>query len=345
MRHEKASSLLVLARALAGSAEGLTLDEMAEFSGVGRRTAERMRDAIQEVFPQLEVLSDGPHRRFRIPGGLDGFAQSPTAGELADLDRAISALQEQGAAARADSLQSLGRKVRSAMRSQILRRVMPDVEALVRAETMALQAGPRPHEDGRQIANLRQALMAMRRVAFEYSGGSRPGARREVVPYGLIFGRANYLVAAEPPSTEARNWRLDRILDIEVLETAGAAPETFSLGDYASRSFGIYQDEMHDVVLRILPEGREDALVWRFHSNQTLDPQADGSVIVRFRASGMLELAWHLFTWQDKLEVLEPPLLRETFVSELERALKRHKTAPAGWDTRTVPAKEATTDA
>ena len=46
MRHEKAAALLDLARALAASAEGLTLDEMARAAGVGRRTAERMRDAL-----------------------------------------------------------------------------------------------------------------------------------------------------------------------------------------------------------------------------------------------------------------------------------------------------------
>ena len=51
MRHEKAARLLDLARMLASSAEGLTLDEMAERLGVGRRTAERMRDAVREAFP------------------------------------------------------------------------------------------------------------------------------------------------------------------------------------------------------------------------------------------------------------------------------------------------------
>jgi predicted DNA-binding transcriptional regulator YafY len=38
MRHEKAQALLHLARVLAGSAEGLTLDEMAAVAGTGRRT-------------------------------------------------------------------------------------------------------------------------------------------------------------------------------------------------------------------------------------------------------------------------------------------------------------------
>ena len=46
MRLEKLSDLLDLARQLSGSAEGLTLDEIAETFHVGRRTAERMRDAV-----------------------------------------------------------------------------------------------------------------------------------------------------------------------------------------------------------------------------------------------------------------------------------------------------------
>lgn len=68
----------------------------------------------------------------------------------------------------------------------------------------------------------------------------------------------------------------------------------------------------------------EDALRWRFHPNQFVEQQADGAVIVRFRASGMLELAWHLFTWGDKLEVIEPQLLRDTLTDALEIALTHH---------------------
>ena len=59
MRHDKAAKLLDLARRLASSAEGLTLDEMAGAVDVGRRTAERMRDAIWDLFPQMEELPDG----------------------------------------------------------------------------------------------------------------------------------------------------------------------------------------------------------------------------------------------------------------------------------------------
>ncbi len=329
MRHEKAGALLELARHLAASAEGLTLDEMADAAGVGRRTAERMRDALCALFPQIEEVADGAAKRFRITQGLDGFFQSPTTGELGELSLAAAALRNAGAEPRARQLESLERKVRSATRSAALRRIAPDLEALARSETIAVQAGPRPFEDETTIVQVRQALMAMKALAFVYQGGSTPGARREVAPYGLMFGRANYLVAAELGESEPRNWRLDRIRDLTVLDAPAPPPAAFNLQDYANRSFGIYQDEVEDVVLRISPTGAEDALSWRFHASQQVEPQADGSVVVRFRASGMRELAWHLFTWGDRLEVQAPPSLRDTLTQELSRALEHHRRSVA----------------
>jgi predicted DNA-binding transcriptional regulator YafY len=324
VRHEKAGAVIELARRLAASAEGLTLDEMAEAMGVGRRTAERMRDAVWALFPQMEDIPDGPAKRFRIPGGLDGFAQGPTTEELLELGKAVAALKAQGATPRARALESLELKVRSALKTRELRRLSPDVDALGRAETIQLQAGPKPFEETAVIGPLRHALMAGLGVSFSYHGGRTPGARRSVAPYGLMFGRTNYLVAAELGGGEPRNWRLDRIKDLEILDTPASAPEDFSLDAYANRSFGVYQDDTADVVLRILPHGAEEALNWRFHPSQVVEPQADGSVIVRFTASGMRELAWHLFTWGDKVEIVAPDSLRELLVAELRTALAAH---------------------
>ena len=47
-----------LARGMAASAEGLTLNEMAGQLRVGRRTAERMRDAVLMLFPQVVLHDD-----------------------------------------------------------------------------------------------------------------------------------------------------------------------------------------------------------------------------------------------------------------------------------------------
>lgn len=323
MRHEKAGRLLELARLLASTAEGLTLDEMAERLDVGRRTAERMRDAVREVFPQLEEVEDPPTRRFRIPSGLDGLFQAPTAEELAALASAAETFAAQGASARTQALRTLEQKVLSATRAAARRRLAPDLEALLQAETIAVQAGPRPFEDDIVLQAVREALKGLSTLSFRYEGGSAPGRIREVAPYGILFGRANYLVAAEGEGTP-RNWRLDRIRDVAVTGRPARRDPGFSLQDYADESFGIYQDDTQDVILRILPASAEGALRWRFHSNQTVEQQADGSVIVRFRASGMRELAWHLFTWGDQVQVLAPDVLRQTLVEQIELARRTH---------------------
>ncbi len=318
-----------LARRLAGSAEGLTLDEMAQAIGVDRRTAERMRDRVADLFPQLEVVPDPPTKRFRIPSGLDSFLQAPTADEVAALAAAAAELETQGATVRASSLRALEAKVLAALRAPARRRIAPDLEALLQAEAIAVQAGPRPFEDETVLGAIREAIKAGQALRFRYAGGSQPGRTREVTPYGLLFGRSNYLVGAEGEAGPPRNWRLDRIEAVVLSGRPAVRPDGFSLQAYADQSFGIYQDDTEDVVLRIAPSGADSAHHWRFHVAQTLEPCADGSVLVRFRASGMRELAWHLFTWGPAVQVLAPERLRRLLVEQLEQALATHRLAPA----------------
>jgi predicted DNA-binding transcriptional regulator YafY len=324
MRHEKATRLLELARMLASSAEGLTLDEMAERLEVGRRTAERMRDAVAEAFPQMEIVDDPPTRRFRIPSGLDGIFPAPTADEFAALHAAADQYRAQGSKARAAALLSLEQKVLSAIRAGARRKLAPDLEALLEAETMAIHAGPRPFEDEQVLGAVREAIKSLKRLRFRYLGGSSPGRVREITPFGLLFGRSNYLVGAEGDSTEPRTWRLDRIADIAASEAVGMRPEGFSLNAFANRSFGIYQDDVEHVRLLVKPHGAEEAMGWRFHPTQELTPQEDGTVLVNFEAAGMRELAWHLFTWGDKVEILGPQRLKEMMLSELAVAARAH---------------------
>lgn len=335
MRHEKASQVLDLARMLAATAEGLTLDEMSAALGVGRRTAERMRDAVRELFPQMEEVDDPPTRRFRIPAGLDSIFQAPTPEEFAALHAAMDTFRASGARARANALASLEQKVLSALRASARRRLAPDLEAVLQAETIAITPGPRPFEDETVLRTIRDAITSLQRLTFRYAGGSTPGREREVSPLGVLFGRSNYLLACEGESAEPRTWRLDRIEAIALKETPAKRPPDFSLAAFVERSFGIYQDEIEDVRLRVRPHGAAEAMGWRFHPTQALEPQADGSVLVGFRASGMLELAWHLFSWGDKIEILGPERLRAVMAEQIDLAAGAHgvgspSTSPSG---------------
>jgi predicted DNA-binding transcriptional regulator YafY len=327
MRHEKVQQVLEMARLMAGTAEGLTLDQLGERLGEERRTTERMRDCVKQVFPQMEVVEDPPTRRFRIPGGLDAVFQTPTAEELAALRRSIERFAAEKNTATAALLRSLESKLLSRCGRARAASWRPTSKRSVQAEALALHAGPRPFDDDTVLSHIREAILTERALAFDYHGGKTPGSRREVTPYGVLFGRANYLVATEQGSPEIRKWRLDRMGELAVLKRRAVRPSGFSLQAYADESFGIYRDEIEDVELLITPEGADDALGWRFHANQRVEQRADGSVRVRFQAAGMLELAWHLFTWGDRVRVVSPPSLRELMVEQLRLALAAHEDA------------------
>ena len=129
-----------------------------------------MRDALQTLFPQLEERTDGSRKRFRIPGGLDGFMLIPTADELAELRAAARTHDGIGGSARAALLRGLSIKIEAAIRPGIRRRLAPDLEALRLAERDVYHVGPRPLADPALLAAVRDAIKAGAGLRFQYDG-------------------------------------------------------------------------------------------------------------------------------------------------------------------------------
>jgi predicted DNA-binding transcriptional regulator YafY len=99
---------------------------------------------------------------------------------------------------------------------------------------------------------------------------------------------------------------LSNIERVELLERSFTRRRGFSLQEYAERSFGVFQEEPFDVVWKFSPEAAADAREFLFHPSQRFEDQADGSLIVRFRAGGLMEMAWHLVTWGIHVNVVKP---------------------------------------
>lgn len=322
MRKEPATRLLQLAQIFAAEPAGIGLDDIAARFAVSRRTAERMRDAIAEMFPQLEEVDDERPKRWRLPSGLTSIFREPLADELAAL-RGIARqlLAREGMKDSATLLESLASKIEAALKPARRRVLAPDVEALLEAYGFVSRPGPRPIIAPETFAIVRQAILTGRHLAFRYrSEAAVTSVYREVVPYGLLHGHRVYLVAAFPWTEEPVNYRLDRMSDLRVSETPGARPHNFDLNAYAARSFGAFQEEPHDVALRFAPEVADAVATFQFHPTQTITREADGSSTVRFRAGGLREMAWHVFTWGDAVTIVEPEALRLTMQELLRRS-------------------------
>lgn len=325
MRFEKTTAILQLARELAGSAEGLTLDEMSSAHGVSRRTAERMRDAVEAAFGPLECEDDGKKRRFRIAArGLGLFATIPTAEELAELQNAIRHLEAGRDPVRANLLRSLSGKVRASLRAHDRRRLHTDIDALVRAETFSRQVGPRPFHDPSVLSGLRQALLSQKVIQFSYQAADGKLNARSVIPYGLLFGPRYYLVGAAVNKTNPVLFRLDRINDLEVTDSPGVPPQDFDIEEYAAQSFGVYQETPEEIELKFSAARATDVKSYLFHLSQKLEEQDDGGVLVTFKVAGLLELARELMSWGDDVVILKPKRLQDILTEEVDRLYRHH---------------------
>ena len=80
---------------------------------------------------------------------------------------------------------------------------------------------------------------------------------------------------------------------------------------FVAPSFGVYEEAPVDVVWRFSAEAAPIARQFQFHPSQTIEACADGTLVVHFHAGGLLEMAWHLMTWGQHVEVLEPAALRD----------------------------------
>ena len=329
MRHAKITQALELARALAASAEGLTLDEIAAEAGVGRRTAERLRNAIEAAFGPLDRIEDGRRIRFRMPArGLASYVVAPTSDELAALETAARALERRAPAA-ASGLRSLDRKIGATLRAADRRRLAVDVEALLRTEALAFDVGPRPLTDPKTLSTLREALIAGRKLSFRYRSadaqrdGETAPRRLTVVPYGVVIARRTYLAGDRFGRGDPVLFRTDRMTDVVVRDEPGVPPLEFDLADFAARSFGVFQEESEEIILRFDAEAADDARAFLFHPTQKFTDETDGGMTVRFVASGLLEIVHHLMTWGPHVDIVSPPRLKALMLEQVA-ALARH---------------------
>lgn len=306
----KAIDLLKLADLAASRHAGVTLDDIAEEFGVHERTAQRMARAMTDAFPHaVEVHDDDDRRRrWRIREVPIARLRLQGADELEALETAIRALTDDGDGRHARLLSSLKARLIAALPPTAARTAEADADALLEAHGIAARPGPFVKVDPSLVDKLAEAMRGPFCIEFSYNG-----EMRDAQPYGILTGPRRYLVARQlGEGGPMRHFRLDRITGLRVTDRWFARDGGFDLQAYAARAFGAYQNdaEFGEVVWRFTDKAADRAAEWRFHPTQTNLRLPDGRLEVRFKASGWLEMAWHLLWWGDAVEVVSPEQLR-----------------------------------
>ena len=318
MTFSKAEQFLDLATMISSRRSGVTLDDVCERFEISLRTAQRMLRALENRFPEVDIVQDEDGRkRWRMPGGTVRDLVNITADELASIDLGINHLERANQVTEAKALKSIREKIMAMIPRQRIAKLETDYDAILEAQGFVARSGPKPRINENVADVIAEALKACRYIEVQYQAyiDEKPKPRK-LAPYGLLAGLRRYLVAHDPKSSRdgaIKTYRMDAISSAKILDEFFVRPEEFNLQAFADKAFGLYQkdDEFSEIIWRFKPEAAKQAAGFLFHPSQIDEPQSDGSLIIRFQASGLLEMAWHLYTWGDKVEVLEPPELRK----------------------------------
>jgi len=327
MRYEKAEIVHRIALDMQGTAEGIGLEEIRSRyteKALSRRTAERLRDTVERLYP-IEHANPGEFpKRWRIRGRGAGGSALVTTDELADLATAVSVLKRENMFVQANSVEKVLAKLKAQISAPAAIKLAPDLEALTEAEGLAMRPGPRQKIDRHIVTELRRAILSSLKVRVDYLYRLSDKRGFETVhPYGFLYGNRHYLVAWSEgaKARDFRNYALSNIEKVTVLDKPFTRKQEFSLSRYAEESFGLFREPPFDVEWLFDKSVAKQAGKFLFHPSQKATQQPDGSLLVRFKAGGSVEMAWYLYTWGKHVKVIKPKNFRKSVEQAMRVAL------------------------
>jgi predicted DNA-binding transcriptional regulator YafY len=188
-------------------------------------------------------------------------------------------------------------------------------------------------EDLPHLATVADALWADRRIEVRYARRDEE-VDRTLDPLGLVLKAGVwYLVARPDGASDARTYRVSRIVDARCLDDGFARPDGFDLAGHWSESSDAFERSVRTVEVVALIE-RHDLPHLRRHLDfawddleavaDSLPVHPDGRVEVRF-ATEEVHIAHHeLLSMGEAIEVLEPSELRESMAATAKAMAARY---------------------
>ena len=297
----------------------VTIDDLAERTGVTTRTIRRDLEALQTAgFPLFDEVHDG--KRYWTLEQKAFRRLDDTAFTLAEL----SALYFSRTLVECLSGTPFQRDVRSAF-DKLSSALTPGMRQFLDRMPLVMQAKADPGAQSaepraKEVAQLVEATLAHRRVTMRYHSFSSNREKSYVLePYRLLFGQGGlYVIGMVPEYGELRTFAVDRIEQISLTEERF---EPLELPDDAfAHSLGVNQGSPEPIEIlfapRIAPYVRER--IW--HPSQAIEAQPDGSLRLTLHVVNDWALKSWILGFGGLATVQAPAALVAEIASELSAA-------------------------
>ena len=302
----------------------LTIDDLAQRTGVTTRTIRRDLEALQTAgFPLYDEVHDGKkywtleHRAFKR---LDetGF----TLAELSALYFSRTLVECLAATPFQGDVRSAFDKLAGAL--------TPGMRQFLDRLPLVMQAKPEPGAratgaQSKQVGQLLEATLQHRRVAIRYHSFSSDREKDYLVePYRLVFAQGGlYVVGFVPEYQAVRTFAADRIRSLSVTEER-FEPEDLPADAFA-HSLGVHQGTPPErIEIAFDPRIARYVKERRWHASQESQDQPDGGVLVTLHVSNDFALRNWILGFGALARVLSPPELVAQIVDEIEQARARY---------------------
>ena len=316
-RYSRISDILQLLVLMQARPLGVTIRDIQKEFNVSRRTAERMRESITNIFPQIdEIESNDRVKHWGFTSGyLNGIIVF-TPEELANLEKLKEIQQQKGFLDKENLLNSTINKIKALSRKS-LNKIENVLEILLQTEGYAVRQMPKHNIENEVLEVIREAMKANKKITATYNN-----KHKELSPYGLIYGEKIYLIAREEEKgPDPYNYLLYKFKDVKLTDQPFDKGD-FDLKEFSEKSFGVYQGQVQEVKLQFEKVAANEVLSYHFHPTQKIKQNEDGTVTVKFKASGDYEILWHLFRWGTTVKIISPKSLKNKYIEMLESVLK-----------------------
>ncbi len=218
-----------------------------------------------------------------------------------------------------EAARAAGRKIEAVLSEKLRGEVgyLRDSIAFVAPETLA--AG----KSAAFLPQLRRAIIERKTIRFHYhtryaQDGRDAKNTREANPYALLhYGDAWYLIGYCHLRRDIRNFRLDRLSDLHLLDTTFDRPPNFRLEPPED-------DQRHlKIVALFTPEAAPWVRESRSYYIDSMEEVADG-LMATMRVRVEDEVFQWLFSWGSQVRVLEPESLRRRLAVEAGKILENY---------------------
>ena len=318
-RLNKTEEIIELAMMFQNSYCGLCIDDIKEHFECSRRSAERMKALLFDLFPEKieEVQTSDKKKRWRFIKGTMNSLISFSADDFANLEYLKGLSTDEN---KQKELDELIAKIKAMTPQKNLQTLDTDVSAILESEGFAIRQYSRVKADKQTLEKIRTALLSFKKIKFSYPINDKT---KEIIlnPYGVIISDKYYLVGFNEYVSDLRLYKVDKIEQLEILEEYFDKDEKFSLADYCKNSFSVYQEEPIDITLEFDEVVADDVLNYHFHPTQKVKQLENGNIQVKFKSGGTYAICQELFKWGTNVKIKRPSSFKAYYKKYLSDVL------------------------